>query len=183
MTTEKKWYVVYTKPRWEKKVSDLLTKKKIDNYCPLNKVVRQWADRKKMILEPLFTSYVFVHATEAEHLAVKQTSGIVNFVYWLGSPAVVKDNEIDTIKSFLEKYTNITLEKVEINVADRVRITEGLFVDREGEVTEVRNKTVKIFLPSLSYVMMAEVSKTSVEVINFTQPSYPPGAYINAKAG
>jgi transcription antitermination factor NusG len=101
MDTNKKWYAVYTRPRWEKKVADLLVRKHIDNYCPLNKVVRQWADRKKLVLEPLFTSYVFVHTTPQEHLAIKQTDGILNFVFWLGQPAVIRDEEIDTIKLFL----------------------------------------------------------------------------------
>ena len=65
------WYAVYTKPRWEKKVADLLTKKQIENYCPLNRVLRQWSDRKKVILEPLFTSYVFVRISESNQLAIR----------------------------------------------------------------------------------------------------------------
>ena len=69
------WYAVYTRPRWEKKVASLLTKKKIENFCPLNKVVRQWADRKKTVYEPLFTSYVFVNTSETEMLkSDKQTA-------------------------------------------------------------------------------------------------------------
>src|SRR5919206_3366358 len=104
MNTEKKWYAIYTKPRWEKKVAELLTKKGIENYCPLNKVTRQWCDRKKTVHEPLFTSYVFVYVTQAEHLAVKQTNGFVTFVFWLGKPAVIRDEEIKTIKQFLSEY-------------------------------------------------------------------------------
>lgn len=172
MKTEKRWYAVYTKPRWEKKVADLLTRRKIDNYCPLNKAMRQWADRKKMVAEPLFTSYVFVHATEAEHLQIKQTDGIINLVYWLGSPAVIRDEEIEAIKEFLEEHINVQLEKIAINVADRVRITDGLLVHREGDVLEVKNKTVKLFLPSLGYTMIAEVCKEKIEVLNYTRTIY-----------
>src|SRR5206468_12120920 len=104
MDVKESWYVVYTKPRWEKKVADLLTRKGIESYCPLNKVKKQWHDRKKIISEPLFTSYVFVHISVHSHNNVLQTSGIINFVYWLGKPAVVRDDEIDTIKSFLDHY-------------------------------------------------------------------------------
>jgi len=42
-----KWHAVYTKPCWEKKVANLLELKKIEHYCPLQKVYRQWSDRKK----------------------------------------------------------------------------------------------------------------------------------------
>ena len=55
MSTEKKWYAVYTRPKWEKKVAELLSRKRIENYCPLNKSIKQWSDRKKTIFEPLFT--------------------------------------------------------------------------------------------------------------------------------
>ena len=58
------WYAVYTKPRWEKKVAERLLEKGIDHYCPLNKVIRQWSDRKKAILEPIFKGYVFVRTPE-----------------------------------------------------------------------------------------------------------------------
>jgi transcription antitermination factor NusG len=179
MDTNKKWYAVYTRPRWEKKVSDLLVRKHIENYCPLNKVVRQWADRKKIVLEPLFTSYVFVHTTPEEHLAIKQTDGILNFVFWLGQPAVIRDEEIDTIKQFLDEYQNVQLEKTNVNTHDRVRISSGPLMAQEGDVIEVRSKTVKVHLPCLGYVMTAEVAKTNVEVIPITT-SYTNNYLYNA---
>src|SRR6476620_1928453 len=131
MNINKHWIAVYTRARWEKKVSQLLSNKNIENYCPLNKVVRQWADRKKIVLEPLFTSYVFVHAETVEHLAIKQTDGIMNFFYWLGQPAVIRDEEIDAIKQFLDEYRNVQLEKIDVNMHDRVRISSGPLMARE----------------------------------------------------
>ena len=109
MEQKKQWYAVYTRPRWEKKVANLLTRKEIENYCPLNKIVRQWADRKKTVYEPLFTSYVFVYTSENEMLPIRQTDGVLNFVYWLGKPAVIREEEIETIKDLLDNYCNIRL--------------------------------------------------------------------------
>lgn len=175
---EKKWYAVYTKPRWEKKVAELLTKRKLENYCPLNKVVRQWADRKKTVQEPLFSSYVFVHVAETEHLAVKQTDGILNFVYWLGKPAQIKEEEISAIRVFLNEHNNVKLEKINVNVTDKIRIIEGPLMHREGDVLEVYRKSVKAYLPSLGYAMIAEVAKSNIEVIKsdadrfYNQPYY-----------
>jgi transcription antitermination factor NusG len=183
MEKEKKWYAVYTKPRWEKKVAEFLTKRKVDNFCPLNNVMRQWADRRKMVAEPLFTSYVFVYATEAEHLTIRQTDGIVNLVYWLGAPAVIRDEEIEAIKDFLQQHTDGKLEKTAVNVADRVRITDGVLVHREGDVLEVKNKTVKLFLPTLGYTIMAEVSKDKIEVLNYRSGIYASSSYRQVKVG
>lgn len=166
MNTDKKWYAVYTRPRWEKKVSELLSKRKVENYCPLNRVIHQWADRKKVVFQPLFTSYVFVYASEAEFLPVKQTDGVLNLVYWLGKPAVIKTEEIDAIKKFLNDYTDVKLEKITVNINDKVRITGGALTMLEGDVIEVKNSTLKVMLPSLGYAMIAEVRKTNVEIIN-----------------
>ena len=87
-------------------------------------------------------------------------------VYWLGKPAVIRDVEIDMIQRFLGEYQNIKLEKTAVNLNDMVRIVSGPLVDHEGKVIEVKNKTVKIVLPSLGYMMSAEVETFKVEVIN-----------------
>jgi transcription antitermination factor NusG len=183
MSNEKRWYAVYTRARWEKKVADLLNRRKVENFCPLNKIVRQWADRKKTIYEPLFTSYVFVHASEMEQLAIQKTDGIMNFVYWLGKPAVIKDEEINTIRLFLEEHNNIRLEQIHVNITDRVRIIHGPLANREGDVLEVKRNSVRVTLPSLGYDMIAEVAKSRIEVLDFPHYVYPASTLYNAQVG
>jgi len=163
--TKKQWYAVYTRPRWEKKVAELLERKKVEVYCPLNKVNRQWADRRKVILEPLFTSYVFVYVSEQEHASIKQTDGIVNFVYWLNKPAVIRNEEIETIRKFLIEYDYVSLEKTQVNLNDRVRIINGPLMMWEGNVVEIRTNTIKITLPSLGQNLVAEIRKEHLETI------------------
>lgn len=165
MTEIKRWYAVHTKPRWEKKVASLLDDIHITRYCPLNRVVRQWSDRKKIIQEPLFKSYVFVQISSKEHLAVRKVDGVINFVYWLGKPAIIRDVEIEIIRQFLKEYSNVQIERSSINVNDVVRIIRGPLLEQEGTVVLVKNNRVKVALPSLGYVMSAEVEKSDVEVI------------------
>jgi len=43
----KKWFVIYTKPRNEIKVSQRLSVLGIENYTPTRMEIRQWSDRKK----------------------------------------------------------------------------------------------------------------------------------------
>ena len=62
----KKWFVVYTKPRTELKVSQRLSVLGIENYTPTRMEVRQWSDRKKKILVPLLPSMVLVSIHEKE---------------------------------------------------------------------------------------------------------------------
>jgi transcription antitermination factor NusG len=166
MTDEKNWYAVYTKSRCEKKVAQLLGKKGIEHYCPLNKTMKQWSDRKKIILEPLFTSYVFVKIALEEQLLIRQTDGILNFVYWLNKPAVIRSEEIDVIKQFLNEHSCVKLEKVAINVNDRVRVVGGPFMEQEGQVVSINNKSVKVMLPSLGYLMYVELEAVKVKIIH-----------------
>lgn len=169
MTLDKKWYAVYTKSRCEKRVSSLLNKKGIENYCPLNKVYKQWSDRKKIVFEPLFRSYVFVKLSTDEHLAVLQTPGILNFVYWLNKPAIIKNEEIETINKFLYKHTNVRLEKIEVSQYDLVAISSGVFMEEIGVVLSVNKKTVKVALKSLGFLMCAEVELANVELVSNTR--------------
>ena len=166
MNTKKQWYAVYTKPRWEKKVSTLLLKRNIENFCPLNRVVRQWADRKKTIYEPLISCYVFVHAETSEFTEIKKIEGILNFVHWLGKPATIRDEEIIALKDFLNIYKEVKLEKIQVNINDKVRIVNGPLMLREGNVLEVRKHSVKVLLPTLGYALTAEIQKSSIEIIN-----------------
>ena len=163
---EFKWYAVYTKPRWEKKVAAGLSRNEIENYCPLNRVIKQWSDRKKIVEEPLFTSYVFVKISLKQQHLLRQIDGIVNFVYWLGKPAVIREDEIALIKQFLQDHINITLERTPVNIHDRIKIISGPFMEMEAKVIEVNKKTVKVILPSLGYIMTAEVEREHIQVVN-----------------
>jgi transcription antitermination factor NusG len=171
MNNTKNWYAVYTRPRAEKKVADALSKKKIENFSPINKVVRQWSDRKKIVYEPLFTSYVFVNVTEQELVTIKQTDGVINLVYWLNKPAIIRDAEIEAVKRFLTENENVKLERTPININDNVRILGGPLMEHEGQVLSTKSKTLKIYLPSMGYLMYAEIESSNVEVIAKTIPS------------
>ena len=171
MVKVKNWYAVYTKPRTEKKVAELLQKKDIDTYCPLNRVLRQWSDRKKMVYEPLFSCYVFVQINTEEAIRVKETDGVLRFVSWLNKPAVIRDSEIETIKKFLNEHTNVQLEPIEVKVKDVIRIINGPLMEYEGNILSVKKNKVKVSLPSLGYMIVAEVDKTNVEVLKPFDPS------------
>jgi len=154
----KQWYALYTKPRWEKKVDSILLRKGIESWCPLQKVERQWSDRKKIIEDPLFKSYVFVHIAEEERLTVLQTDGVLNFVHYLNRPAVIRDDEIMLIKSFLsEKEAFISVQSLQsFRENDKVVVKKGVFMDQEGTVIRLGSKKIYVKLESLQQLMIVE---------------------------
>ena len=165
------WYVLYTKFRWEKKVIKKLTNYNIEFYCPLHRVNKQWSDRKKITFEPLFTSYIFVKLEDPKKFPFKFIDGAVSFVYWLNKPAIVRSEEINTIKRFLNDYEHVKIEKTAVSINDNVKILSGPFLEREGKVLEVKHRTVKIFLPSLGYNILAEIEKSKIEIVTLNQRS------------
>ena len=159
------WYAVYTKARWEKKVADLLTRKRVENYCPMSPVERQWSDRRKVIREPLFKSYVFVRVPESRKWVVRETEGIVNFVYWLGKPAMIPDHEIELIKRFLREYKDVTVEQFPLHENDLIQVKSGPLMHQRGRIIEVGRNTVKAQLSSLGYTLVATLPTTEVILI------------------
>ncbi len=158
MQPEKKWYAVYTKPRWEKKIDTALIKKGVESWCPLQKVEKQWSDRKKIIEDPLFKSYVFVRIDGTERTKVLMTDGLLNFVYYLGKPAVIKNEEVEIIKRYLaEKDATISVISKEGFTEDtKIKVNHGVFMGNEGTVLRGGRKKVYVKLESLGQVMVVE---------------------------
>jgi len=157
------WYAVYTLPRRERKVASILTKRGIKNYFPVNKIISINANNKKTCKEALFNSYVFVYIAESEIESVKDIPCLVNFLYWLAKPAIIKWDEIEAIKQLTLTYHNIKLEKSVVNVNDTVRIIDEPVISFNENSASVRFQTLKIVLPSLGFTMIAERDKVNEE--------------------
>lgn len=148
------WFPLYTKPGCEKKVANILSRKNIEAYCPLK---RHWNGKKMVALEPLFDSYVFVKIAETEMKKVRMIDGVLNFIYWLGKPAVIREEEIEMIQRFLNEYSDVKLEKVPFNVEGMVRVIGGREERYKAHKIAMKNNEVSILLPSLGYTMLAEI--------------------------
>ncbi|GAA4311436.1 UpxY family transcription antiterminator [Compostibacter hankyongensis] len=152
------WYVLYTKSRNEKKVAELLTRKGIEVYCPLQEEVRQWSDRKKKVKLPVFRSYVFVRLDhyKEESVPVLMTPGAVRFLWWLGKPGVVRDTEIQAIRHFLMEHTGSEIT-VELHQGEKVSITTGPFREQEGTLVAIQGSKAILYIDSLGIRLKAEL--------------------------
>lgn len=147
------WYVVYTKPKWEKKVADKLMQLGVETYCPLITQVRQWSDRKKKIEVPLFNSYVFVQLTDSERSLVFEVAGVVRYLFWLGKPAVVKDQEIEAIKRSLNASNISDVSVSTIQIGQRIKLESGAFSNQNAIVQEISNNHYILVLETLGCVL------------------------------
>ncbi|WP_341833855.1 UpxY family transcription antiterminator [Chitinophaga pollutisoli] len=149
------WYAVYTKAKMERKVADLLARKQLESYCPMNVIGKPSADRRKSSEEPLFSSYVFVRIPEGMLDAVRETEGIVNFVYWLGKPAVIHDGDIEMIRRFMREHRTASLEKIPMRIADTDPVKGSTLLYYRGRTPESNRNKVRAVLSSLGYALVA----------------------------
>jgi transcription antitermination factor NusG len=146
------WFAIYTRPKNEKKVAEQLFKLGIDVYCPMVSQIKQWSDRKKKVESPLISSYVFVNLEEKERNKVFEVPGIVRYLYWLGKPAIIQDNEIALLKESLKGIlTSVEVEGIQ--PGDSLTITNGPFQGKEGIVSQVEKNKIRLVLKELGVLV------------------------------
>ncbi|AWI24466.1 UpxY family transcription antiterminator [Flavobacterium pallidum] len=146
------WFVIYTQARNEKKVALRLENIGIEVYCPLVTQIRQWSDRKKKVETPLISSYVFVNVTENEREKVFQVPGVVRYLFWLGKPAVIRNEEIEALKDSLKEAVFKT-EITSLKPGSPISIPHGPFQGKLGTVSQVNKNSVKIILQEMGILI------------------------------
>jgi transcription antitermination factor NusG len=155
---------VYTNSRAEKKAYQELQRKGIEAYLPLKKEWRQWSDRKKLVEEPLFKSYVFVRISNKEHAEVLMTQGVSRFLYFSGKVAVMPDKQMEDLKLLLTSGEDLTLIEHEIQPGEKVLIHAGPFKGMIAELVSIENKkSLVLKLENLGYALEVKTSMAYIE--------------------
>ncbi len=150
------WYVVYTKPKWERKVAERLNELNIIAYCPLISKNRQWSDRKKTVQVPLFNSYIFVQIEDKDRSAIFDIPGAIRYLFWLGKPAVVKEVEIEAIKNWLSNPDFFEIKVDGWQKGDKIILESGPFASQSAVIQEVKQNHYILILESLGCVLKVE---------------------------
>ena len=118
------WYAAYTASRHEKTVAEHLRQRNIECFLPLYETVRRWNNGRHRIQLPLFPSYVFVRMAMCDKLRVLQVPGLAQLVTFQGSPAVLPDAEIQTLRGALAAGVMAQPYRY-LNVGSKVEICRG----------------------------------------------------------
>jgi transcription antitermination factor NusG len=117
------------------------------------------------MLEPVFKSYVFVRIKEAHKWEIKKINGILNYVYWLGKPAHIRNEEIEIIRKFLNEFVDVSVEQKNFQVNNKVRIKQGVLMNYEGMIAEVSGKRIIVKIDSMNLQLSAYFDKKNLEKI------------------
>ena len=165
-STPVRWHALYTKPRHEKQVDRLLCEKHIETYLPLRRVLHRWSDRKKWVEEPLFRSYLFIHADPRDRQRALFTPGALRFVAFGDGPAVVRDEEIETVRRILAERTDVE-SCPPVTVGDIVEIARGPLMGIRGRLDEIRHgNRLVITVDSIRQALRFTVDLADVRVVH-----------------
>ena len=147
-----KWFVLYTKPQFEIKVAEALQKIGVRAYCPVYTQLKQYSDRKKKVTKPLLRSYVLVKIEDKDRDQVFEITGVVRYVFWLGKPAIVREDEIVLMENNLSGiYESISVSTLEKGAA--YTIPGGPFKGLSGKVVHLDHNKMQLELPSLGMLV------------------------------
>lgn len=161
----RQWFVLYVNSRSEKKTASLLQKMGFEVFCPLKTEYRQWSDRMKKVEVPYFSSYVFAKFKEKEVEQVLQTRGVVRRLFWLGKPAVVRNDEMQEVQAFFNDYKEQNICRETLEVGDTVEIVQGDFQNRKAVVLQQNTHQVTLNLLALNCKFKVILNKDKVEKI------------------
>ncbi|MBI1221721.1 MAG: UpxY family transcription antiterminator [Bacteroidetes bacterium] len=166
MSQNKRWYAVYTAAKAEKKVGTRLQQQGIEHYLPLQKICRQWSDRKKWVEEPLFRSYIFVYTDESQYFQVLNTHGVVKFITFGGKAVPIPDFQIALVKRLLMESIELELTREELIEGMPVEITAGPLMGTLGELVYIQGeKRVAIKIHTLETSMLVNIPDICIETI------------------
>lgn len=158
------WYAFYTLPRAEKKVAEKLEKHKFEYYLPLIKTLKQWSDRKKMVIEPIFKSYIFVKVLPDEIKRVLPIDGILKIISFGHIPQSIPDSQVAFLKLLLESPDEIEISST-LQTGDKVRIIQGPLAGAEGFLGAIGSKNFKINIEIVGHSIAVAVNPAYLEKI------------------
>jgi transcriptional antiterminator RfaH len=164
MSSEKSWRAYYTKPRHEKKSEKRLLERGFEAYCPVITERVKWSDRWKDVEKPLINGYIFVRVTPIEREEVLQDPGVLRCLFWKGKPALVRDEEIESLKLITEYGTDAQAE--DLHPGQRAKVREGRLEGQKGTVIYTSGDEAVVLLESLRIQIKARISKRFLEKID-----------------
>jgi len=162
----KNWHVLRTRSRFEKKCEKELQRDGYEVFLPLQKQMRIWSDRKKIVEIPLFSGYIFLKILSSQRYDILQYVGITQFVRFDGKDAIIAENEINAIRQSLQKEKSIEVADIELYVGEDIKIASGPFKGFYGKLIQLKNKEkILVEIASMGKALLLEIGRTRIEKI------------------
>jgi len=137
MFPDSHWYLVQCKPRESFRAAMHLENQGYTCFHPTYHVKRKRAGSISLVLEPLFSHYLFIQLSPTDNWsAIRSTRGVSRLVYFDGVPAKLDSFVINALQRQCAKLNGEPVQSL-YQVGDCVVITDGCFKEIEAVVTAV----------------------------------------------
>ncbi|PIT88365.1 MAG: transcription termination/antitermination protein NusG [Candidatus Magasanikbacteria bacterium CG10_big_fil_rev_8_21_14_0_10_36_32] len=149
----RRWYVLHTYSGYEENVKHNL-EQRIDSFdmndkifgvlVPKEKKIKIKNGKRTVIEEKIFPGYVLVEmvVTDDSWYVVRNTPNVTGFIGSGTTPTPIDQKEVDTLMDRVSKEE--PQHKIDVEINDVVRITDGPFKNFEGKISEVDGERGKI---------------------------------------
>jgi transcription antitermination factor NusG len=167
---KKKWYILVTRSRFEKKCDRVLSLNGFETYLPLSKELKLWSDRKKWVEKPLFSGYIFVKFSSQERFNVLHSDGIARIVQFEQVDYCIDEKLIEGIKDYLSSNSKpILVEMLDLEIGEEVLIKNGPFKGLKGTLTQIKGKTrVLVAIMAIGHAFAIELKGNDIERLRKT---------------
>ena len=117
---------------------------------------------KKKVSEPLLPSYLFIKTTEKNRAIPLKDPSVLNYIFWLGKPAIVRESEINTLKGIISKDKAQEFEIKQLKIGDKIAVNKGLIKSKNAFIKTISNNYITVELKELG--MKIVLKKTDLLV-------------------
>lgn len=160
MSDSRKWFGLKVKDGWKSRVMDALEAKNIICLSPIKDPAGS-VERIHSNEPGLIECLLFVKTTEEQLESIMGIRGVDHLLYWRDQPAVIQEKEILLLRYFTAIRKDLFFERIPVQPDANVVVTTGPFLLKEGDGFDVKSRAIKAELPSLGYVVAAEVDEDS----------------------
>jgi transcription antitermination factor NusG len=136
---DKAWFAIQVRPKYEFITSTILRAKGYEELVPAYQSTRQWSDRRKKIIVPIFTGYVFCRFNSQICVQILTTPGVIRIVGVGNRIVQIEDSEIEAIKMAV-KSGEALFSIPYLNVGDRVMVNQGPMAGVQGILLRYSNR-------------------------------------------
>lgn len=147
------WYVIHTYSGYEEAVARNL-KQRIESFSmedkifnvlvPIEKKIKIKNGKRKMVEEKIYPGYVLVEmiVTDDSWYVIRNTPRVTGFIGSGTVPTPISEVEIKDLQK--KMGVDEPKFKVEFEIGEAVKITDGPFKDMEGKISEIDNERGRV---------------------------------------
>lgn len=155
------WYVLYLRPRCEKKLAEFCRKHGLTFYLPLREETKIYQRRKVTVEKPLFPSYFFSSFDSDGRLSLLKTNNVLRILEPSSKRHLLRD--LAQVRRALEVDPTLSACSGLVE-GRRVKILGGPFMGIEGTVTATKGRAkVCLNVDMIGRAVVVEVDREYLE--------------------